>query len=98
MTEGRRQRPCGNNRRARPERRRAVGRRVRDDGVELRARQSRQGPNQKRVEQAIARLNYRPNRSARSLRLSEEYSVGIVIADSDPAFLNDPFISRLVSG
>ena len=41
----------------------------------------------KRVEQAIALLNYRPNRSARSLRLSEESSVGIVIADSDPAFL-----------
>lgn len=51
-----------------------------------------------RVEKAIAHLNYRPNISARSLRLSEEYSVGIVIADSDPAFLNDPFISRLVSG
>lgn len=52
----------------------------------------------KRVEAAIARLNYRPNASARSLRMSEEYSVGIVIADSDPAYLNDPFISRLVSG
>jgi LacI family transcriptional regulator len=52
----------------------------------------------KRVEAAIALLSYRPNRSARSLRLSEESSVGIVIADSDPAFLNDPFISRLVSG
>jgi LacI family transcriptional regulator len=52
----------------------------------------------KRVEESIARLNYRPNVSARSLRLSEEYSVGIVIADRDPAFLNDPFISRLVSG
>ena len=52
----------------------------------------------KLVEAAIARLNYRPNVSARSLRLAEEYSVGIVIADSDPAYLNDPFISRLVSG
>src|ERR1700728_111283 len=52
----------------------------------------------KLVEAAIARLNYRPNASARSLRLAEEYSVGIVIADSDPAYLNDPFISRLVSG
>jgi LacI family transcriptional regulator len=52
----------------------------------------------KLVEEAIARLNYRPNLSARSLRLSEERSVGIVIADSDPAYLNDPFISRLVSG
>jgi len=50
------------------------------------------------VEAAVARLNYRPNVSARSLRLSKEYSVGVVIADSDPAYLNDPFISRLVSG
>ena len=50
------------------------------------------------VEAAVARLNYRPNVSARSLRLSKEYSVGIVIADNDPAYLNDPFISRLVSG
>lgn len=54
--------------------------------------------NRKLIEAAIARVNYRPNVSARSLRLSEEYSVGIVIADSDPAYLNDPFISRLVSG
>jgi LacI family transcriptional regulator len=52
----------------------------------------------KLVEAAVARLNYRPNVSARSLRLSKEYSVGIVIADNDPAYLNDPFISRLVSG
>jgi LacI family transcriptional regulator, galactose operon repressor len=50
------------------------------------------------VQTAIARLRYRPNLSARSLRLSQTFSVGIVIADSDPAFLNDPFISRLVSG
>jgi LacI family transcriptional regulator len=52
----------------------------------------------RRVEEAIARLSYRPNLSARSLRLSEQRSVGIVIADTDPAFLTDPFISRLVSG
>jgi LacI family transcriptional regulator len=52
----------------------------------------------RRVEESIARLNYRPNLSARSLRLSENRSVGIVIADTDPAFLTDPFISRLVSG
>jgi len=52
----------------------------------------------KLVEKALARLNYRPNVSARSLRLSAASSVGIVIADSDPEYLDDPFISRLVSG
>lgn len=50
------------------------------------------------VEEAIERLRYRPNISARSLRLADQHSVGIVIADTDPAFLTDPFISRLVSG
>lgn len=54
--------------------------------------------NKARVEEVIARLNYRPNLSARSLRTSEAHSMGIVIADPDPAFLIDPFISRLVSG
>jgi LacI family transcriptional regulator len=52
----------------------------------------------RRVEESVAKLNYRPNLSARSLRLSENRSVGIVIADTDPAYLTDPFISRLVSG
>lgn len=52
----------------------------------------------RKVEESIARLGYRPNLSARNLRLSEQRSVGIVIADTDPAFLSDPFISRLVSG
>ena len=52
----------------------------------------------RKVEDAIARLNYRPNISARRLRVAEEYSIGVVVTDSDPAFLNDPFISRLVSG
>jgi LacI family transcriptional regulator len=52
----------------------------------------------RRVEASISRLNYRPNLSARRLRLSESQSVGIVIADTDPAFLTDPFNSRLVSG
>jgi LacI family transcriptional regulator len=54
--------------------------------------------NRARVEEAIARLNYRPNISARALRTSEARSMGMVIADTDPAFLIDPFISRLVSG
>lgn len=50
------------------------------------------------VEDAIAKLRYRPNTSARRLRLAAQFSVGIVIADTDPSFLADPFISRVVSG
>jgi LacI family transcriptional regulator len=50
------------------------------------------------VEDAIAKLRYRPNTSARRLRLAAQFSVGIVIADTDPNFLADPFISRVVSG
>lgn len=52
----------------------------------------------RRVEHSISRLKYRPNASARNLRLSEDRSIGIVIADTDPAYLTDPFISRLISG
>jgi LacI family transcriptional regulator len=52
----------------------------------------------KKVEVMIAKLNYRPNVSARRLRIAEERAVGVLIADSDPAFLIDPFIGRLVSG
>lgn len=51
-----------------------------------------------RVDEAIARLRYRPNTSARRLRLATQFSVGIVIADTDPNYLADPFISRVVSG
>ncbi len=52
----------------------------------------------KHVEEVLARMNYRINVSARNLRVAEEHSVGMVIVNSDPAFLIDPFISRLVSG
>jgi DNA-binding LacI/PurR family transcriptional regulator len=52
----------------------------------------------KHVQAVITKLGYRPNLNARGLRLALQRSVGIVIADTDPAFLTDPFISRLVSG
>lgn len=52
----------------------------------------------KRVEREVKRLNYRPNVSARNLRVSSSRSIGMIISDRDPAFLSDPFISQLVSG
>jgi LacI family transcriptional regulator len=51
-----------------------------------------------RVRAAITRIGYRPNVSARSLRLSQTHSIGMVISDTDPAYLTAPFTSRMVSG
>jgi DNA-binding LacI/PurR family transcriptional regulator len=51
-----------------------------------------------KVEAAIAQLKYRPIQSARNLRSSRANSIGILISDTNPAFLADPFISRIVSG
>ena len=51
-----------------------------------------------KVKKEIKRLNYRPHVSAQNLRASVSRSIGMVISDDDPAFLNDPFISQLVSG
>jgi LacI family transcriptional regulator len=51
-----------------------------------------------KVEAAILQLNYRPIQSARNLRASRANAIGILISDTNPAFLADPFISRIVSG
>src|SRR4051794_18008628 len=52
----------------------------------------------KRVEQAIAGLNYRPSASARGLRLERNFTIGMLVADSSAGFLADPFISQVVAG
>src|SRR5687767_3792757 len=64
----------------------------------IRAKNTVSDETRERVMRAVARLNYRPNASARSLRASASRSVGLVISDRNPAFLSDPFISQLVSG
>jgi len=51
-----------------------------------------------RVQLEINRLNYRPNISARNLRALSSNSIGMVISNSEPDFLSDPFIAQLVSG
>lgn len=52
----------------------------------------------RRVEDAVARLNYRPAADARRLRLRQSFSIGMVILDENPSFLTDPFISNVVAG
>ena len=56
------------------------------------------GDTRKRVEAAIDRLSYRPNLAARSLRSARRLSVGMIVVDTSPAFLADPFTTHLVAG
>ncbi|MBX6322137.1 MAG: LacI family DNA-binding transcriptional regulator [Rhodospirillaceae bacterium] len=52
----------------------------------------------RRVQRAAERLGYRPHASARSLRLAERLSIGMIVVDDSPAFLADPFITYVVAG
>jgi DNA-binding LacI/PurR family transcriptional regulator len=52
----------------------------------------------RRVQRAAERLDYRPHASARSLRLAERLSIGIIVIDEEPAYLADPFITYVVAG
>jgi LacI family transcriptional regulator len=51
-----------------------------------------------RVEREIERLGYRRSTHARSLRVSEQRSVGMVIVDESPTFLTDFFTCEVVAG
>ncbi len=51
-----------------------------------------------RVEAAVERLGYLPNRAARSLRTSRHYRIALIAVDSSPEFLADPFITYVVAG
>lgn len=52
----------------------------------------------KRVEAAIRKLNYRPSATSRRLRSMSAFSVGMVVVDENPAFLEDPMITEIVAG
>lgn len=52
----------------------------------------------KRVEREIERLGYRRSTHARSLRVSEQRSIGMVIVDESPTFLTDFFTCEVVAG
>lgn len=52
----------------------------------------------KRVEHEIGRLGYRRSANARSLRVAEQRSIGMVVIDAQPAFLADFFTCQVVAG
>jgi len=51
-----------------------------------------------RVEAAIARLNYRVNLAARSLKHSQHYTVALIVVDQRPAFLAHPAHHQVAAG
>jgi LacI family transcriptional regulator len=51
-----------------------------------------------RVQKAIRELNYHPSATSRKLRGMQDFTIGVVIADDEPAFLKDPFITEIVAG
>jgi LacI family transcriptional regulator len=44
------------------------------------------------------RLNYRPDANARRLRLERTGSIGVLVLDSAPDYLRDPFITNVIAG
>ena len=53
---------------------------------------------QKLVNKIIEDIGYRPSATSRKLRSMQEFSVGMLIVDDSPAFLEDPFIAEIVAG
>lgn len=51
-----------------------------------------------RVEQAIAKLNYRPHQMARNLRRSERLSIGLLFIDDEQTFFSHPGHSYVIAG
>jgi LacI family transcriptional regulator len=50
------------------------------------------------VHAAVDKLGYRPHSRARSLRLSHDFSIGMLIVDPSPSFLTDAFTTHVVAG
>lgn len=50
------------------------------------------------IREVVERLGYRPSVAARRLRLSRQWTIGMLIVVEDPNFLSDPFITAQVTG
>ncbi len=50
------------------------------------------------IREVVERMGYRPSVAARRLRLSQQWTIGMLIVADDPNFLSDPFITAQVTG
>nr|WP_272874910.1 LacI family DNA-binding transcriptional regulator [Roseomonas marmotae] len=51
-----------------------------------------------RILREVERLNYRPDANARRLRLKRTGAIGVLVLDSAPDYLRDPFITNVIAG
>lgn len=51
-----------------------------------------------RILASIEKLGYRPQRSARGLRMQREYAIGLTIVRPDRRFLDDPYLTEVAAG
>ena len=51
-----------------------------------------------RVEKSVSELNYRQNFGARSLRISQAWSIGLVVVDRSDHYLSDGYTTQIISG
>src|SRR3990170_386299 len=50
------------------------------------------------VNEAIARLNYFPNRAARSLVSRQTYAIALMVPEDATRFFGDPYFASIVKG
>lgn len=50
------------------------------------------------IQEAIARLNYVPNRAARSLAIRQTMALALVIPEDTTRFFGDPYFARIIDG
>ncbi|HCS61548.1 MAG TPA: LacI family transcriptional regulator [Microbacterium sp.] len=50
------------------------------------------------VREAIAKLNYVPNRAARSLASQQTYAIALIVPEDTTRFFGDPFFASIVAG
>jgi LacI family transcriptional regulator len=56
------------------------------------------GATRARVENALRVLKYRPDEGARSLRLAQKRTIGLIVVDDSPRFLTDAMNTNIIAG
>lgn len=56
------------------------------------------GATRARVEHAMRLLKYRPDEGARSLRLAQKRTIGLIVVDDSPRFLTDAMNTNIIAG